>query len=129
MSREAVRRSEYLITDLLAKFLNILSDYASGARPVDLSLGTKCLTADISMNYAFQRPFNALDAEYFLAPLLTSVDGLTTLFLWPAYFPRTFGALARLVAGLPRWFKSRYLKPFAAVDWALEVSEICLLLC
>lgn len=44
-SKEAVRRSERFITDMLAKFLEILSHHASESRLVDLSLDFSCLIA------------------------------------------------------------------------------------
>ena len=121
-SKEAVRRSEHLITDMLAKFLEKLSGYASGTRPVDLSLGFRCIAADVSMNFGIQRPFNVLDAEGFQSEIIDSAEALLELFMWSAYFPRFFGGVSRVTARLPRWFMSRFMKPFALVKWCLDVS-------
>ena len=121
-SKEAVRRSEHLITDMLAKFLDTLSGYVSGSRPVDLSMGLMCLTADITMNYAFQRPFNALDAKGFQSEVIMGADAFTELFQWPNYFPNTFRVISLVIACLPGWVTSRFMKPFALVSWCLKVS-------
>lgn len=121
-SKDSVRRSEHLITDMLAKFLDILSGYDSGARPVDLSMAVRCLTADVSMNYAFQRPLNALDAEDFQSPILNGVAAFQGTFQWPIYFPNFFGGVSWVTAYLPGWFIRRFVKPVALVGWCLEVS-------
>ena len=89
-SKEAVRRSEHLITDMLAKFLKMLSHHASEWRLVDLSLGFSCLAADVSMNYAFQRPINALDAEALQSEVIIGTDTLMKMYRWPIYFPNFF---------------------------------------
>lgn len=123
-SKEAVRRSEHLITDMLAKFLDLLSGYVSGARPVDLTMGVRCLTADISMNYAFQRPFNALDEDGFQSQVIMGTDASSRLFQWLAYFPGFVGGVFRVAENLPEWLIRRYMRPFALVNWCLEVSAI-----
>ena len=128
-SKEAVRRSEHLITDMVAKFLAKLSGYASGTMPVDLTMGFCCITADVAMNYGFQRPFDALDAEGFKSELIHAAEALLQLFLWSVYFPRFFGGVFRVTACLPRWFMSRFIKPFTLVNWCLDVSLTCPLRC
>ena len=121
-SKEAVRRSEHLITDLLAKFFQILSGYASEAKAVDLSLAFKCLAADIAMNYGFQRPFHALDAEGFDSEIVDAQHTFMLIYMWPINFPRFFGAVFKVLACLPRWFVNRFIKPLALVNLCLEVS-------
>ncbi|KAL9076278.1 MAG: hypothetical protein Q9161_000994 [Pseudevernia consocians] len=122
-SKESIRRSEHLITDMLAKFLKILSGYASGAKPVDLSLGLRSLTSDVSMNYSFQRPFNTLDVEGFHSDVLEGVAGLTGMMQWPGYFPNFFAGVFWMIELLPGWFVSKSLKPYALVNWCLEASR------
>ena len=122
-SKEAVRRSEHLITDMLAKFLEVLSDCSSSQRSVDLTMGYKCLAADIAMNYAFQRPLNTLDAEGFQSEILKGTEAFSRMFHWPYYFPKFFGCVVRVAAYLPMWFLSRFMKLFALVNWALAVSS------
>lgn len=85
-------------------------------------MGLMCLTADITMNYAFQRPFNALDAEGFQSEVIKGADAFTEVFQWPNYFPNIFRGISGVIACLPRWFTSRFMKPFALVSWCLEVS-------
>ena len=76
------------------------------------------------MNYAFQRPFNALDAEGFQFELLKGTDAFAGLFLWPAYFPGFFRGVSWMTGCLPGWFIRRFMKPFALLSRSLDVSEI-----
>ncbi len=122
LSKEAVRRSEHLVRDMLVKFLKIVSGYASEARPVDLNNGFRCLAADISLNFVFQRPLNALDAEDFESKVLSGVDAFTALFQWPIYFPGFFKGALWVIACLPRWVLNRFFIPVALVRWVQEVS-------
>lgn len=124
-SREAVRRSEHLITDMLAKFIDILSGYAPGARSVDLTDALSCLFADIAMNYAFQRPFNALDQEGFQPDVLKGVEAFKGMWLWPMYIPKICGGVTWVIQCLPVWLTSKMIKPFALVNESLEVSATC----
>ena len=128
-SKEAVRRSEHLITDLLAKFLQLMSGYASAAKPVDLTLAFRCLAADISMNYGFQRPFHTLDAEGFDSEILDAQHTFILLFMWPVNFPRFFGAVFEVLAWLPRWFVNRFTKSLALMKLCLEVGATCPIQC
>ena len=121
-SKEAVRSSEHLITDMLAKFLKALSGYASRARPVDLSMGLTCLAADISMNYGFQKPVNALDAEDFEPEIIKATELFLKYFLWFVHFRKTLEAFSWAMTQLPRWFIRRFMKPFALIDWCMGVS-------
>lgn len=121
-SKEAIRRSEHLITDILAHFLDILPNYVLGERPVDLTMGFKCLTADIAMNYTFQRPLNALDEEGFQSPVLTGVATFTRLTQWTFYFPTFARRVSRVIGCLPFWVTNYFIKPYALLMWLLEVS-------
>ena len=122
-SKEAVRRSEHLITDMLAKFFKVLSDCSLKSRSVDLTMGYKCIAADVAMNYAFQRPLNTLDAEGFQSEVLTGTEAFARMFHWPLYFPNVFECVVRVAAYLPMWFLSRFMKPFTLVNWCLAVSS------
>ena len=89
---------------------------------MDLSLGLRSLTSDVSMNYSFQRPFNTLDVEGFHSDVLEGVGGLTGMMQWPGYFPNFFAGVSWMIERLPGWFVSKSLKPYALVNWCLEVS-------
>ena len=124
-SKEAVRSSEHLITDMIAKFLKTLSGYASRARPVDLSMGLTCLAADVSMNYGFQKPLNALDAEGFESEIIMATEALIRLFPWFVHFRKTLEAFTWVTVHLPTWFIRRFMKRLALVNWSLGVSATC----
>ena len=125
-SKEAIRRSEHLITDVLANFLNILPNYVLGERPVDLTLGFKCLTGDIAMNYTFQRPLNAIYEEGFQSQVLTGVAVFTQMTHWTFYFPTFFRRVSQVMGCLPVWVTNTFIKPYAVLMWLLEVSPRCL---
>ena len=121
-SKEAVRRSENLVTDMVAKFLKVISGYASVARPVDLSMGFSCLAADVAMNYVFQKTFNALDSEEFQSDMVKATDANIATLQWPIHFPKVFAGFFWVTTCLPRWIVSRFMKPLALIDSCLEVS-------
>ena len=52
-SEAAIRRVEILMTDEIAKILTKIRVAASENTPINLSLGFKCLAADIVMIYTF----------------------------------------------------------------------------
>ena len=85
-------------------------------------MGFKCLTADIAMNYTFQRPLNALDAEGFQSPVLTGVAIFTRLTQWTFYFPTFASEVSRVIGCLPVWVTKSFVKPYAQLMWLLEVS-------
>ena len=123
-SKESVRRSEHLIMDKIAKFLDIMSDYSSAAKPVDLRMGYRCLAADVAMNYVFQRTFDALDAEDFQSELLTGADLFLGMFRWPIYFPNFFGGLMRVTTSLPEWCISRCMTSLSSMIWCFKASPL-----
>ena len=121
-SKEAIRRSEHLITDIIAHFLDTLHKYVLGERPVDLTKGFNCLAADIAMNYTFQRPLNALDEEGFQSPVLNGVAIFTQMTQWTFYFPTLARGVSRVVGCLPVWVTNNLVKPYALLMWSLEVN-------
>ena len=121
-SKEAVRSSEHLITDMVAKFLDVLSGYASRASPLDLSTGFTCLAADVSMNYGFQKPLNALYAENFESEIIKSNEMFLKYFFWTIYFRKFVEAFYWVTMYLPRWFMGRFMKPLVLVKSCLGVS-------
>ena len=110
--------------DKVAKFLDIMSDYSSAAKPMDLRMGYRCLAADVAMNYVFQRTFDALDAEDFQPELLKGADIFLGMFRWPIYFPNVFGGLLRVTTSLPEWYISRYVKSLSSMLWCFKASSL-----
>ncbi|KAM0798614.1 cytochrome P450 [Usnea florida] len=121
-SKEAIRRSEHLITDTIAHFLDILHNYVLGERPVDLTMGFSCLTADIALNYTFQRPLNALDEEGFQSPVLNGVAIFTQMTQWTFYLPTFARGVSWVIGCLPGWVTNHFVKPYALLMWLLEAS-------
>ncbi|KAI4245245.1 MAG: hypothetical protein L6R40_002602 [Gallowayella cf. fulva] len=109
-TREAVRRGESRIASRVDKFLEKLSVYAETGRPVNLSRGSMCLAADTVMDFAFQKPYNALDAEDFQSDLLVPIVDFCKILQWPMYFPRMIGAIFKITSILPTWVLERWFK-------------------
>ena len=127
-TREAVRRSESRITYCLEKFLGKLSEYAQTGGPVDLTTGFMCLAADTTMNFIFQKPYGALDADNFQSELLVPVIDFSRMQQWPFYFPRLFGAVFKVTDILPTWMLKRWLKGILTQQGCLEVRRFnCLI--
>ena len=51
---------------------------------MDLTVGFKCLSADIPMDYAFLNPVSTLDEEGFQSEVLKAVDTSTVTMQWPS---------------------------------------------
>ena len=124
-SRAAVNRLEPIIKQQLSKFVAKLEQAASDSRPVDLSLGFRCLTADSLMHYSYDKPFGALDAPDFEFPMIVAIESFfdNSTFGW--YLPNFMGLFVRMMAKLPRsWIQ--WNKPFAAALGNLDVSPLLL---
>jgi hypothetical protein len=121
-SRAAIQRLEDLIHEKVNRFLNALQGAAESSEAVDLTLGYKCLTADVVMGYCYQKTFGALDSPGFRFQLIRDLEGLfrTAPFAW--YFPRFINSLSRGLVRLPRSLIEKILKPFAAI---FEIQQVC----
>ncbi|KAM0802103.1 cytochrome P450 [Usnea florida] len=94
-SPEAIRRAEPLVQDFVNIFLDKIHKAALSSSVVNLSHGFRCLTADIIMNYSFQKPLGALEAPDFEFPLLVNaIDSFAQTVQWRLYFPNAI-ALCR----------------------------------
>ena len=120
-TREAVRRSETRIAQITAKFLDKLNFYARSRKPLNLTRGSMCLFVDGVMNYAFRKPYGALDAEDFKSELLIPVIDFTRMMQWPIYFPRLFRAVFNATELLPTWALERYFKGILTQKACIEV--------
>lgn len=120
-SREAIRRAEPLISKCTVKFISVLSDAATSGKPVNLSLGFRCITADTIMNHSFQKPLGALDAPDFDYPLIMALDASLKDIQWVHYFPTPFGLLFRLTDLLPDSLFEKLFKPLYLTKWCLNV--------
>ncbi|KAL8802312.1 MAG: hypothetical protein Q9182_003890 [Xanthomendoza sp. 2 TL-2023] len=109
-TREAVRRGELRVASRVEKFLEKLGGYTETGRPVNLTKGFMCLAADAVMDFAFQKPYNALDAEDFESDILVPVVDFCKMLQWPMYFPRTFKAVFQITSILPKWVLERWFK-------------------
>ena len=121
-NREAVRRAESRVAQILAKFLEKLNAYAQSGKPLDLTRGSMCLFADGVMNYAFRKPYGALDAENFKSELLVPVIDFARMMQWPVYFPRLFGAVFGATEILPTWILERYFRGILTQKACIQVS-------
>ena len=85
-------------------------------------MGFKCLTADIAMNYTFQRPLNALDEEGFQSPVLAGAAIFLQIVQWNYYFPTFAQGFLRVLGCLPVRIIKTFVKPYALLIWLMEVS-------
>lgn len=121
-SRTAIQHLETEIRGHCAKFLAKLADAASQSKVVDLTLGYKCLTADVVMNYCFQKTFGALDAPDFEFPLIVDIEEFfeTATFSW--YFKTFFVYIFMVIAKLPRPWVRKMIKPLGAT---YAIQDVC----
>ncbi|KAI9873944.1 MAG: hypothetical protein M1830_010370 [Pleopsidium flavum] len=118
-SKAAIQRVESLIQDKVSNFLNILKDAASENKVIDLSLGYRCLTADVVMNYCYQKTFGALDAPDFAFPLIVALEEALPAGQWTIYFSTIFGFINRITEILPSMVIEKFAPPVAANQWML----------
>lgn len=120
-SKAAIQRVETLIQDKVSKFLDVLKKAVVDNKVIDLSLGYRCLTADVVMNYCYQSPLRALHAPDFKFPLVMALDKNFETVQSSLYFPEIWTWIFSFVAVLPSAVQKRYLAPIAATHSAIQV--------
>ena len=123
-SKAAIRRVEFLITDEVAKILTKFRVAASENAPVNLSLGFKCLAADIVMSYTFQESLGAIDSPNFEYPLILTQEQFRTLPQQLQYFPATMHILLGVIDHLPLSFTQKFMPGFAAFHELKRVRHL-----
>ena len=124
-TRVAIRDAESRISQCLVKFLEKLSVYAETSHPVDLTRAFMCLAADTTMNFTFQKPYGALDAEEFKSELIDPIVDFSRMQQWPFYFPNAVGGVFRLTKFLPTWVIERWFKGISTQQEGLKVRGFC----
>ena len=123
-SKSAIRRVEFLITDEIAKILTKFRAAASENAAVNLSLGFKCLAADIVMSYTFQESLGAIDSPNFEYPLILTQEKFRTLPQQLQYFPATMHILLGVIDHLPLSFTQRFMPGLAAFHELQRVRHL-----
>jgi Cytochrome P450 len=120
-SRSAIQKVEVSIQKQLDKFLARLEEAAEKSKVIDLTLGFKCLIADVVMQFCYQKNFGALDAPDFQFDPIVDLEDVfdSATFVW--YFPRFFNKLSRFLRKLPRSFVRKAVKPLAA---AYDIQDV-----
>lgn len=121
-SRAAIQRLEGPIHEKVNKFLDTLQKASNLSKVVDLTLGYKCLTADVVMGYSFQKTFGALDAPDFCFGLIQDLEQLFAAAPLAWYFPKFINKLSNILVNLPRSLIDRIMKPLAAT---FEIQKVC----
>ncbi|KAL8776611.1 MAG: hypothetical protein Q9194_003042 [Teloschistes cf. exilis] len=75
------------------------------------------------MNFMYQEPYGALDAENFKSDILVPVHDFSKMMQWPTYLPRLFGLVFGATDELPKWVLERFLKGFVTQRDCLDVSS------
>ena len=95
-SKLAIRRAEGLIQAKISQLVDQFRSIAKENRPVDLTLGYRCLTADIITEYIYKEDFGGLSSKDFRHPVIEACDTVITSSVWTVYFRRTFAVLDRI---------------------------------
>lgn len=113
-SRAAIQKLEGSIHEKIHKLLDALHKASQARKVVDLTLAFKCLTADVVMEYCYQKNFGALDATDFRFKVIEDMEGLfgTASYTW--YFPDLFNLLCRILERAPISMTGTIAKPLAA---------------
>jgi len=107
-----------MVQDKVNKFLMILREASSeNTKVLDLSLGFSCLTADVAMQYCYQKPFGALDAPDFQFEAIITIEEFLNVVPVSWYFPNLMRAINKLTSKLPATLIQKYMPPVAAIQW------------
>ena len=120
-SRASIQTLEACIHEKVNKLLGALEEASEVCKSIDLSLAYKCLTADVVMEYCYQKNFGALDAVDFRFKIIEDLEGLfgTASYTW--YFPNLFNNLCRILERLPMSWTEKIAKPLAA---SFEIYQV-----
>ena len=121
-SKAAIGRLEPLLKGCVTKFLNVMVQAGKDHKVVDLNYGYRCLTADVIMDYCYQKPFGALDAPDFQFPLIVALDSSAQAGQWDKYFVKTFALVTAIIQALPYNVANFILPPMVSVRWMRAVS-------
>ena len=124
-SKLAIRRADDMIQKKISLLVDVLRSMAKENRPVNLSRGYRCLTADIITEYAYQEDFGGLNSKEFIHPVIEACDVLMESTNWPTYFRRTVKLLDTIGNLLPD-IALAYLSPqLLAVREFQRVRALC----
>jgi hypothetical protein len=122
-SKAAVRRAEFLVQAKLSQFLKSLKAAALEDRLVNFTFAFRCLTADIVMQYAYQKDFGALKDNALTMPFIEMLTHSSDFAQWHQHFPLLFCLINRVAMMMPEAFKKRFLKPLGAIQMLQDVSS------
>lgn len=104
-SRPAVFRNASQIQAKIDEFVAALGRVGCGERGrplvVNLSLGFRCLTADVITDYCFGTDFGGLKTRAFRNSTVMAARVLFVSIVWGLYFPKLIDAIDALVEYLP----------------------------
>ncbi|KAI9855341.1 MAG: hypothetical protein M1813_009799, partial [Trichoglossum hirsutum] len=121
-SKTAVRRVEFLCHAKVSQFLNILEEAASNSTVVDMYRGFGCLTADVILDYSYQRDFSALSTKDFKSGIVDAFTDLTTTAQFGTYFRRCYAVGDWVANQLPKGILAWVSPPMLTVVEFKEVN-------
>lgn len=115
-SRQSIQQLEPLIQKQMLKFLDGLERKPAGS-VVDLTMGFKCMTADVIMEYCFKKSLGFLDAEHFQHSLILALDNWFKELpkLW--YFPNVQIFMFHAIGLLPEKTVEKIVPVMAGTMW------------
>ena len=122
-SKGAITRLEPQIQEKISKFLSKLQAMGESNKVADLTLAFPCLTADVVMQYCYQKTFGALDAKDFRFKAILQIEEYFTIATTSQMFPKVFHWLDRILSRLPLDFLENNMGAVAAVIGLREVSS------
>ena len=122
-SKAAIQRVEPLLKQAISKFLSIMKQAGREHRVVDLNFGYRCLTADMIMDYCYQKSFQALSAPDFRFPLIVALDRYSQAGQWDKYFVKIFSVIASVLNALPLNISKMILPPISSIQFMQNVRS------
>jgi len=115
-SRQSIQQLEPLIQKQMLKFFEILESKPR-SDVIDMTMGYKCMTADVIMEYCFKKSLGFLDAEDFQPPLIVALDDFFKDLPKSWYFPNFQAFMFRVVGMLPEDIVKKFVPVMAGTQW------------
>ena len=122
-SRHAISKLEPKIHDKVEAFIDTIKEAGRKGKPVDLSMGFRCLAADVIVEYAFGEDFGGIKTGDFMHPVISAIDNLLISAQWGLYFRRIFYALDILTDYLPDSVLERIAPPVLGMRELIRVRQ------
>lgn len=119
LSKSAISNIQHVLEKSVWKFIDMLERHRVENQILDLSLAYRCVTADMFLGYAFNRPLEALGYPEFKYPPAMNMDAILIASFLAKNFRLPFMLIWKVVSFLPR-----SMLKYLGVSLVFDVQEV-----